>query len=71
MGDDELNFTEEEAQVWADDPRNQPQDWSTPEHALALSVVLVIAVLIVIWLISIPVQHPSQPVSELPLSLAL
>jgi hypothetical protein len=23
MGDDQLNFTEEEAQSWADDPRNQ------------------------------------------------
>jgi hypothetical protein len=24
MGDEELNFTEDEARCWADDPRNQP-----------------------------------------------
>lgn len=31
VGNDELNFTEEEARCWADDPRNQAQ----PGHAIA------------------------------------
>jgi hypothetical protein len=57
MGDDELNFTEEEARDWADDPRNLPQDWSKPEQAFALSAILVIAVLVLMWLLSIPIQQ--------------
>lgn len=71
MGDDELNFTEEEARCWADDPHNQAQDWGAPERALAVSLVLVVFVLILIWLASIPSsQVPVQHLTELPLMLA-
>lgn len=65
MGDDELNFTEEEAQDWADDPRNQAQDWDAPARLFALSALSVMAVLIFIWLVSITVQQPA-PVPPVP-----
>ncbi len=43
MGDDELNFTEEEARCWADDPRNQAQ----PGHAIARHLAIWLFVLMI------------------------
>jgi hypothetical protein len=51
MGDEELNFTEEEAQSWADDPRNQPQNIGLRVGILIACVVLLI-VLVIIGLIN-------------------
>ncbi|MFB3826708.1 MAG: hypothetical protein ACE15B_08055 [Bryobacteraceae bacterium] len=50
MGDEELNFTEEEARCWADDPRNQAQEGSALGSRLAAVLLLTIASLILIWL---------------------
>ena len=47
MGDEELNFTEEEAQCWADDPRNQ-----APKSG-ALAGVIVACVLLLIVLVAV------------------
>lgn len=71
MGDDELNFTEEEARCWADDPRNQARDWGAPERAFALAVALVILVLTLIWVASRPSTPMSiEPITEVLLPLA-
>ena len=45
MGDEELNFTEDEAQCWADDPRNQAPK-SGPVAALIAVCVLLVMVLL-------------------------
>jgi len=47
MGDEELNFTEEEARIWADDPRNQ-----APKSGGLLASVIVACVLLLIVLIA-------------------
>ena len=47
MGDEELNFTEEEARSWADDPRNQ-----APKSGPLGSIILV-SVLLLIFLIAL------------------
>ena len=50
MGDEELNFTEEESRHWADDPRNQAQDGRIFARRLLLCFLLVGVVLLIIWL---------------------
>lgn len=52
MGDEELNFTEEEAREWAGDPRNQAQDGKVLVRRLLLCFLLVSAVLLIVWLTS-------------------
>ncbi len=47
MGDEELNFTEEEARLWADDPRNQ-----APKTGV-LATIIVGCVLLVIVLVAV------------------
>ncbi len=54
MGDDELNFTEEEADIWASDPDNQPNDGGRFALGLAVVLVIVIAVLVIVWLANSP-----------------
>ena len=54
MGDDELNFTDEEARVWASDPDNQPNDGGRFALGLAVVLVIVIAVLVIVWLANSP-----------------
>ncbi len=66
MGDEELNFTEEEARYWADDPRNQAQEGRTLSRALAVWFLLVIAALVFLSLVAsngIPREPGSQPVA--------
>jgi hypothetical protein len=46
MGDEELNFTEEEARCWADDPRNQAH--RSGAVASAMIILFVIALVSVI-----------------------
>lgn len=57
MGDEELNFTEEEAQAWAGDPRNQGQEAEPFMHAFAICCLLVITILLCVWLSSIAATH--------------
>jgi hypothetical protein len=54
MGDDELNFTDEEARCWADDPRNHAQ------KSPAVVSVIVACVLLLITLIAIMVAAGSD-----------
>lgn len=42
MGDEELNFTEEEARCWADDPRNQAHDNRAAVGIIGVGVLLLI-----------------------------
>jgi type VI protein secretion system component VasF len=61
MGDEELNFSEEEAKCWADDPRNQAQQGLTLSHPLAFCLLTVIATVVFIWLaIALGAQHQSE-----------
>lgn len=53
MGDEELNFTEEEAQCWADDPRNQAQ------NSGAMAAVLLACILFLIALVTIALVNNS------------
>jgi hypothetical protein len=66
MGDDELNFTEEEARCWADDPRNQADQAKLLLRPVAVWVLVLVAILLVLWLASSPaLRHPTmQPASE-------
>ncbi len=57
MGDEELNFTEEEARCWADDPRNQGQEAEPFMHAFVICCLLVITILLCVWLSSIAASH--------------
>jgi hypothetical protein len=43
MGDKELNFTEEEARCWADDPRNQARTNRGVVGIVAVYVLLLVA----------------------------
>lgn len=52
MGDDELNFTEEESRDWESDPRNQAQQPAMIARPLAVFFLLVAAALIIVWLAS-------------------
>jgi len=58
MGDDELNFTDDEARCWADDPRNQPRKEHALLHVLVLSFLLLSA-LVMLGLLG--AQHNSPP----------
>lgn len=53
MGDEELNFTDEEARCWADDPHNQAQEDRTFVRAVLVSLILVISIVIVAFLASL------------------
>ncbi len=66
MGDEELNFTEEEARCWADDPRNQAQEGGALGSRLAVCLLLTVASLILIWLAyaSTARDRVSPPVSD-------
>jgi hypothetical protein len=48
MGDEELNFTKEEAQCWADDPRNQAPKSGPLAGIIVACVLLLIALVVVI-----------------------
>ena len=39
MGDEELNFTEEEARSWADDPRNQAPKSQRQRYTISSDVI--------------------------------
>jgi hypothetical protein len=52
MGDEELNFTEDEARCWADDPRNQPSRENLVWSAVLILVLFGIALIAVAWLAS-------------------
>jgi hypothetical protein len=45
MGDEELNFTEEEARGWADDPRNQAHEGRAVVGVLTFCVLLLVALI--------------------------
>jgi hypothetical protein len=61
LGDDELNFTEDEARCWASDPNNQPHDGGRFALGLAAVLMIVIAVLTIVWLANSP--GPAVPAS--------
>jgi hypothetical protein len=48
MGDEELNFTEEEASGWASDPRNQAHDQGSLVRAILVCCLILIG--IIAWL---------------------
>lgn len=52
MGDEELNFTEDEARCWADDPRNQASRKNLVWSAVLVLVLFGIALIAVAWLAS-------------------
>ena len=54
MGDEELNFTEEEARTWADDPRNQ-----APKSGLLASVIVACVLLLIVLIAVIASKIPS------------
>lgn len=70
MGDDELNFTEEEARCWADDPRNQAQEGRTLSRALAIWFLLVIAALVFLSLVA-STGVPQEPAPQRAVGTAL
>jgi type VI protein secretion system component VasF len=60
MGDDELNFTEEEARSWAGDPRNQPAESERMARVPMACILLVAAIIIFVLLLGFSaVQHQS------------
>ncbi len=50
MGDDELNFTEEEAQCWANDPRNQACRMGAVARRALTWFLLLVGIIAVVWL---------------------
>jgi len=52
MGDDELNFTEEESKAWAGDPRNQEKDEPSIFRLAALYFLTFLIIFLGIWLIT-------------------
>jgi len=48
MGDEELNFTEEEARCWADDPRNQARKFDAAVGIAAICVLFLVALIAVV-----------------------
>lgn len=74
MGDDELNFTEEEARDWDRDPRNQAQKSAMFVRPLAVFLLIVAAALIVVWLASravVEYRPATHPVSGVPAARAV
>jgi hypothetical protein len=63
MGDDELNFTEEETRCWADDPYNQAPPAESALRPFAVFVLALIAIVTVLWVASssVPEQQAAQP----------
>jgi hypothetical protein len=60
MGDDELNFTEEEARSWSGDPRNQPAESERLTKVPVAYILLVVAIIIFVLLLGFSaVQHQS------------
>ncbi len=60
MGDEELNFTEEEARSWAGDPRNQPTESERLARVPVACILLVVAIIIFVFLLGFSaVQHQS------------
>lgn len=60
MGDEELNFTEEEARSWAGDPRNQPTENERLTKVPVACILLVVAIIIFVLLLGFSaVQHQS------------
>jgi hypothetical protein len=51
MGDEELNFTEEEARSWAGDPRNQPTESERLARVPLACILLVAAIIIFVLLL--------------------
>jgi hypothetical protein len=52
MGDEELNFTEDEARCWENDPRNQPNRRNLVWSAILVLVLFGIALIAIAWLAS-------------------
>lgn len=52
MGDEELNFTDDEARCWADDPRNQANRKNLVWSALLVLILFGIALIAIAWLAS-------------------
>ncbi len=64
VGDDELNFTDDESQCWASDPNNQPHDGGRFALGLAAVLIIIIAVLVIVWLANSPVVQPGHVPAE-------
>ncbi len=65
MGDDELNFAEEEPRYWADDPKNRATDCGGGLRSFVLGTVLVLAVVLAVWLVTVATRAPAP--GQLPL----
>ncbi len=61
MGDEELNFTEEEARCWADDPRNQAPKVDSPWHPLVIFFLMMVATAVLIWAAGSRLLEPEGP----------
>jgi hypothetical protein len=48
MGDDELNFTDQEADCWADDPRNQAPTAATRLGILIACILILVAIVTIV-----------------------
>ena len=59
MGDEQLNFTEEEAQPWADDPQNQ-----APKADAVGSIIVVCLVLVVLLVAVIAAKSSGRSTSD-------
>jgi hypothetical protein len=60
MGDEELNFTEEEARCWEGDPRNQPAESERLASVPVACILLIVAIIIFVLLLGFSaVQHQS------------
>ncbi len=58
MGDDELNFTGEEARCWADDPHNQAHNDPVLLRAILTSLLVLIAFVILAFVASLRDSGP-------------
>ncbi len=59
MGNEELNFTEDEACCWADDPRNQPaRHKPLPLTILILALLIGAALIVFAWLENSGTREP-------------
>ncbi len=69
MGDEELNFTEEEARPWVDDPQNQPSKSSYLGAVIAGCIWLLLLIVALIAKTG-PVETPSDA-GQLPAGIVL
>jgi hypothetical protein len=65
MGDEELNFTEEEAQCWANDACNQAEEGRALSRSFVVCALLVIAALVFLWLATFSGGRQPSPGAQL------